>query len=197
MEKNILSMITKNKFKAEPSRDLLPPGDGPDNELDFGCFKCENCTLCKNFLEQCTTFSSPKTKQIFEIKSRITCKTKYIIYIIFDKKCPEIFYIGYTEDNMTVRWRVHKSHIKKGHKSCEIATHFKSLANSTHKLDTTNQETFTSQLKEHLEICIIESVVPVPGIDIKATLKEREDFWQATLKSTTFFGGINKRSNRT
>ena len=92
---------------------------------------------------------------------------------------------------------VHKSHIKKGHKSCEIATHFKSLANSTHKLDTTNQETFTSQLKEHLKICIIESVVPVPGIDIKATLKEREDFWQATLKSTTFFGGINKRSNRT
>ena len=65
-----------------------------------------------------------------------------------------------------------------------------------HKLDTVSQEVFTSQLKEHLYIILIECVKAKPGIDIETTLKEREDFWQATLKSTPLYGGINKRTNR-
>ena len=43
---------------------------------------------------------------------------------------------------------------------------------------------------------MIESVKPQIGLDVEATLKEREDFWKGALKSTPLFGGINKRSNK-
>ena len=97
---------------------------------------------------------------------------------------------------MAVRWRNHKSHIKKSIKSCELASHFVSLSSTTHKLDKSSQATFTSELKEHLAIILIESVMPQTGLDVETTLKEREDFWQGALKSTPLFGGINKRSNK-
>ena len=106
------------------------------------------------------------------------------------------FYIGCSTDCMAVRWRNHKSHIKKSIKSCELASHFIALSNSTHKINKSNQASFTSELSEHVAIVLIESVKPKPGLDVEATLKEREDFWQGALKSTPLFGGINKRSNR-
>ena len=199
-EQNILSMITKNKFKtAAVPRVALEPDKRDDTVGDptWGCYKCNKCTFCKNFLVECKTFSSPKTSQSFAIKSNITCSTEGVVYMINDKKCPEIFYIGYTKDNMKVRWRNHKSHIKASHKSCEIASHFISKANDVHKLDKSTQAAYTSQLKEHLEVTILESVEPVAGRPMKTTLEQRETFWQGTLKATRLFGGINKRTNST
>ena len=196
MERNILSLITSNKFKQEPSSQ--PSGEpAPTIDPNWGCKPCpKTCTLCKNFLRESKTFTSPKTSQNYVIRSSIDCNTKNVIYLILDLKCNEIFYIGYTTDCMAVRWRNHKSHIKKSIKSCELASHFIALSNSTHKIDKSNQASFTSELSEHVAIVLIESVKPKPGLDVEATLKEREDFWQGALKSTPLFGGINKRSNR-
>ena len=203
MEKNILSMTTSNKFREElsPSADTIPtvinPVPTPLDDPSWGCHPClKTCTLCKNFLQDSKTFSSPKTPQSFKIRSHIDCNTKNVIYLILDLKCTEIFYIGYTTDCMAVRWRNHKSHIKKNIKSCELASHFASLSTTTHKIDKSSQAAFTSELKKHLAIILIESVKPQTGLDVEATLKEREDFWQGALKSTPLFGGINKRSNR-
>jgi hypothetical protein len=106
-------------------------------------------------------------------------------------------YIGYTTDCMAVRWRNHTSHIKKGIKSCELASHFAQLSDSTHQIDKSNQAASTSQLSEHIAVILIESVKSKSSSDIETTLKEREDFWQGALKSTPVFGGINKRSNKT
>ena len=78
-----------------------------------------------------------------------------------------------------------------------MSTHFTLHNKSIHQLEKSSQAAFTSHLKEHLSLIIIESVKPKQGIDIEATLKEREDFWQATLKSTPLYGGLNKRSNKT
>ena len=119
------------------------------------------------------------------------------LYLIFDKKCNEIYYIGYTEDNMKVRWINHKSHIKNGKKSCEISSHFTATTNSVHKLDKSTQAIYTSQLKEHLSVLIIECVKPVQGVAMKETMHQRENFWQAELKSAKMYGGINKRTNST
>ena len=94
---------------------------------------------------------------------------------------------------MKVRWSNHKSHIKQGKKTCEIASHFCRLGKTVHKLDKSTQSIFTSQLSSHLEIVIIECVVPVPGKTIKEQLEIREKFWQGTLKAAKLFGGINKR----
>ena len=203
MEKNILGMTTSNKFKEEPSPSgstpvsVVNPTSIPLEDPTWGCHSCpKTCTLCKNFLQVSRTFTSPKTSQTYKIKSHIDCTTKNVIYLILDLKCAEIFYIGYTTDCMAVRWRNHKSHIKKSIKSCELASHFVSLSSTTHKIDKSTQATFTSELKEHLAIILIESVKPQTGLDVEATLKEREDFWQGALKSTPLFGGINKRSNK-
>ena len=94
---------------------------------------------------------------------------------------------------MKVRWRNHKSHIKQGKKTCEIASHFTRLGNTTHKLDKSTQALFTSQLSSHLSIVLIECVEEVPGKTRKEQLEIREKFWQGALKAAKLFGGINKR----
>ena len=203
MEKNILGLITCNKFKEcpfPPAVHLKPHDNLPHSSLDdpnWGCRPClKTCTLCKNFLRTTNSFTSPKTTQTFRIKSHIDCNTKHVVYLVLDLKCNDIFYVGYTTDCMAVRWRNHKSHIKNSIKSCELASHFISLSSTTHKLDRTSQATFTSELSEHIAIILIESVKPSPSLDVESFLKERENFWQGALKSTPLFGGINKRSNK-
>ena len=47
-----------------------------------------------------------------------------------------------------------------------------------------------------MTLIIIESVKPRSGEDVETILKNREDFWPSTLKSTPQFGGIDKLSNR-
>ena len=203
MEKNILGLITCNKFKEcpfPPAVHLKPHDNLPHSSLDdpnWGCRPClKTCTLCKNFLRTTNSFTSPKTTQTFRIKSHIDCNSKHVVYLVLDLKCDDIFYVGYTTDCMVVRWRNHKSHIKNSIKSCELASHFISLSSTTHKLDRTSQATFTSELSEHIAIILIESVKPSPSLDVESFLKERENFWQGALKSTPLFGGINKRSNK-
>ena len=197
-EQNISSMITKNRFKSQESANtgLLSNGTlllQAVNE-DHGCFKCEKkCALCKDFLIECTSFTSSKTNQNFMIKSKICCDTKNVVYMITDKICRDVFYVGYTQDSMKVRWANHKSHIKAGKKTCEIASHFTRLANTTHKLDKGNQKQFTSQLSQHLEVRLIESVDRIQGTNMKEHLESREKFWQGALKAARLFGGINNR----
>ena len=200
MERNILSMITKNNFKP-PSTLQLPPATRPTlvhtADPNWGCHPCANsCTLCKNFLKPSLTFTSPKTSQTYKIKAHINCNTKNIIYLILDLKCPDIFYVGYTTDCMAVRWRNHKSHIKSNIKSCELAHHFIQFSDTTHKLDKSTQSIYTEQLSKHLAIILIKHIPPDPDKDIQSLLKQWENFWQGALKSTPFFGGINKRCNR-
>ena len=113
--------------------------------------------------------------------------------MITDKICTDVFYVGYTQDNMKTRWANHKSHIKACKKTCELASHFIKLANTTHKLDKSNQKVFTSQLSRHLEIRLIESVAPIQGVDMKEHMESREKFWQGTLKAARLYGGLNKR----
>ena len=142
MEKNILGLITCNKFKEyplPPAAPVDPPDNIPHTSLDdpsWGCRPCpKTCTLCKNFLRTKNSYTSPKTTQTFRIKSHIDCNAKYVVYLVLDLKCRDIFYVGYIKDCMAVRWRNHKSHIKNNKKSCELASHFISLSNTKHKLD--------------------------------------------------------------
>ena len=79
-----------------------------------------------------------------------------------------------------------------------IGYSFISNCDTIHKTATgiSNYKNFTSQLSDHLSVLIIESVEHRPGIDIVPIMKAREDYWQGVLKSTTFYGGINKHSNK-
>ena len=192
MESNIKSLICKNKYTKKLSDDVTVANNPIDN--NFGCFSCNECTLCKNFLVEVKYFSSPKTKQKFAIKSHISCDTENVIY---DKICTDIFYVGYTCDNMRTRWANHKSHIKKSKLSCEISTHFAHHSTNLHKLDKSNFSSFTRSLSSQLYLIVIESVAPIQGKTIKEACQDRENYWQGILKATKLFGGINKRRNKT
>ena len=61
---------------------------------------CVKTSLLKKY----QTFSSPNTKPTFSIKSKITCQTENIIYVIYDKICKKIFHVGFKCDNMRIRW---------------------------------------------------------------------------------------------
>ena len=97
---------------------------------------------------------------------------------------------------MRTRWRNHKAQIKKGIKSCEISTHFANNMQTMHKLDTSNQNVFTRQLGEQLNVQLIESVEFDPKVDMVAKMEARETYWQGALKATKLFGGLNKRKNK-
>ena len=142
------------------------------------------------------TVTSPKTNLVFNIKSEISCLTENVIYLIYDKICTYIFYVDHTGDDMRTRWRNHKSHIKKGHKSCEISSHFINNSRTVHNLNKSNQTIFTSELSKQLSVMLIECVDPIPGKTMKQACEARETYWQGALKASSLYGGINKRNNR-
>ena len=81
---------------------------------------------------------------------------KHQIYILYIYKiCDNVIYVGYTGDDIRTRWRNHKSHIKMGYKTWEIASHFKRLESTVHKLNKTSQKAFTSELSEHFSVLLI------------------------------------------
>lgn len=188
-EKNILSLITKNKFRSNVNVNH-------NNTESMGCVSCGKCTLCKNFLIESNVIKSPNTNQTFKIKSRLTCSTKNVIYLLHDKIC-NIIYVGYTTHDMASRWTRHKSHIKSKTETCEISKHFIQHANSNHKLNrNTSQSAYTESLKHQIGVLLIECVDNINSEqDLINTLRTRENFWQNALKATAIFGGINVREN--
>ena len=105
--------------------------------------------------------------------------------------------MGYTCDNMTVRWANQKSHIKKDKLSCEISTHFALHNNNLHKLDKSTASKFTDSLSAQLHIILIERVATIPGKNIKEACQIREKYLQGILKALKLLSGKNKRKNKT
>ena len=149
--------------------------DGPDNfdnETIGGCNKCKKkCDLCKNFLKTTKTVYSFHTNSVFTINQLLDCDSMNLIYIINDLIC-KISSVGCTADSMKVRFRNHKSHIKCGYRNCEVAAHFADNR-VMHHLDTSSCKSYTTSLKGHIEVILIEQV-DVSGVaqDSKSRLKE-------------------------
>ena len=109
---------------------------------------------------------------------------------------PQLRSIYDANSGVVLCWRNNKSHIRKGVKSCEIASHFSSV----HNLDKQGPiKIFDEQLKKILRVTLIDHV-DMEGVtcDQRKTrlLKEREEFWQHQLKSLETHGGFNKRGAR-
>ena len=130
------------------------------------------------------------TDQEFPFKHKLNCKVPNLIYKIDDLQCKKTS-IGSTTE-ITKRWRNHKSHIRKGVKSCEIASHFSSV----HSLDKQGTiDVYDDQLKKILRVTLID-YVDMEGVKCNEAktrlLKEREELWQHQLKSFEIHGGFNK-----
>ena len=151
-----------------------------------GCQPCsKKCVLCKNYLKTTTTVTSFHTSTSYSISDIVDCDTKGIIYIINDLIC-NISYIGCTSDSAKIRFGNHKSHIKHGHKTCEISKHF--IENQQlHPIDKSSNANYDNSLKTQLELVIIEKVnIPNNKANSYSRLnhcKIREWFWQNKLRN--------------
>ena len=179
-----------------------PSSEEPENldsETLGGCNGCKKkCDLCKNYLKSTKTVYSFHTNSVFTINQNLDCDCKNLIYVINDLIC-KISSVGCTADSMKVRFRNHKSHIKCGYRNCEVAAHFADNR-VMHNLDLSSCKSYTTSLKGHIEVILIEQVdVSKVAQDSKSRLKEckkREWYWQNQLKTLRQYGGMNVREEK-
>lgn len=205
--KTIGDMLIHNKYKPSKRSDPVnnnAPETVPSTVMvdvtktseDWGCFACGKCYCCKkNYLTPCTSFTSYHTEQVFSHTQYVSCQSLGLIYLAECITC-EISNVGYTTNNLPKRLSNHKSHIKKGIKSCRLDTHFIDI---DHKLDSSSFNSYDESLSKHLKIIILEQV----NLPNNATQYEkekicemREGYWQTNLKTLERFGGINILDSR-
>ena len=155
--------------------------------------------MCKNYLKQCTTFSSFHTNSVFTIRDEVDCDTTGVVYLINDLTCKRSS-VGCTTDTTKVRFRNHKSHIKNGRKTCIVAKHF-AENQEWHKLDVSTNAKYDDCLKTQLEIIIIEKVkIPENVTDtykkLKVYCEPRERHWREQLRTLEEYGGLNVREEK-
>ena len=163
------------------------------NIEEGGCYQCmPRCKACRLFICETKTAQSFHTDYSVSILGRIDCNTVGVCYLVNDLVCRRSS-VGSTINNFKSRWQNHKSHIRKGVKSCEIATHFNS---EFHDLVKEPLKAFDSELSNQLEVIIFEKLdfSKCQSQDEKVSIaKERESFWQNQLMTLDCYGGLNKR----
>ena len=102
---NLLRMLTSAKFNND---------DDSTNQIGNGIFRCKrsNCDLCRDYLMECKTFMVEGGK-IWEVRSRITCGSKNVIYFQRCNFCSTESNIGKT-NNLRLRTNNHKTLCKTG-----------------------------------------------------------------------------------
>ena len=170
-----------------------------ENEVEVvsgGCQPCDkSCVLCKYYLKTTKVAYSYHTSSTYPIEEIVDCNTPDVVYIVNDLLCQRS-YSGCTTVTTNVRFRNHKSHIKKSKRTCELATHF-TESPILHELDKSTCAKFDNSLKEQLEVIIVEKVkIEGEGLDAQSRLKQcqvRERYWRDKLKTLKEFGGLNIR----
>ena len=182
--KNIKDLLISSRLKNI---------DQQSENIENGCFKCNKCYLCRHYLQETNTFTSYHTNQVFDIRQNITCNTKNVIYLIecILHQCSNV---GYTTNNMKMRFSNNKSHIKKKNATCEICTH---LITENHNINFQTNSTYDETLSKVLKVTVIEAVQGIEEGDSTRVKEEkcekREAFWQRQLKTLTMYGGLNIR----
>ena len=183
--KNIKDLLISSKLRNNDRQ--------PEQSIENGCFKCNNCYLCRHYLQETKTFTSYHTNQVFDIRQHITCNTKNVIYLI---EClqHQVSNVGYTTNNMKMRFSNNKSHIKKKKLSCEICSH---MITENHEIDFRTNSTYDESFSKLVKVTVIEAVQGIgEGETTKAKeekCEKREAFWQRQLKTLTTYGGLNIR----
>ncbi|XP_071807127.1 uncharacterized protein [Asterias amurensis] len=130
---------------------------------DAGMFKCnENRCITCEFVTNSTTFtrSLPINDDApYEIKSRITCTTKNIIYLITCKEC-NIQYVGQTQRKLKERFGEHRSSVN----TAATVTHHFSGDHSVHDMVVQGIESLDENPKPTL-------------------IKEKKEYWNNELET--------------
>ena len=142
-----------------------------------------SCKICSE--ATFTTIISPPNLpgRGFTIPAPINCQAVNLVYAIF---CPcGLLYVGRTSLPKP-RWSNHKSHIRKGHRTCNLATHYARV--HRHLVD---KLTLSSDIKEQFIFTLLESVGPNGS---EAALEQLEETWRTKLLSWAP-SGLNTRED--
>ena len=100
-------------------------------------------------------------------------------------------YVGYTTSNLPKRFSNHKSHIKKGIRSCKLVNHFLDI---DHDLDFSTTASHNSSFRTHLSVIIVDAIEfesEISKVDREKAMEAREGFYQTQLKTLERYGGMN------
>ena len=175
----------------------LPPLHTSPNS-NSGCYPCANkCHLCKHYLVPGNTAKSHHNNRSFTIRQYVDCSVLNVIYLVNDNLC-KLSNVGCTTNSMKDRWSTHKSHIKKGIRSCELASHVIDHPQQ-HVLDKASCVKYDKSLAKGLSVQILEWVKVEPEDDLTTRLKKckvREGWWQKQMCTMEATGGLNKRDSQ-
>ena len=113
-------ILTSSRFKE------LPYTECDDlNDLPAGCYKHigrghGGCHLCQR-LKEGTMFKSTYTQLTYKIRYRLTCKSKYVCYLVTCDQCQKQ-YVGSTTIHMHKRHNLHGEEVRK--ESTPLGRHF-------------------------------------------------------------------------
>ena len=128
-------------------------------------------------------FSSDQTKESFEIRHLLNCRSKNCIYLGFCLKCPYQQYVGKSEPPAHMRFNTHR-HDVKSPKGLAFDKHFNEPG---HDYNHHARFILIEQVKQHHSLTAAEN---------RRILEDREDFWMMKLKTLTPLG-LNDRLNST
>ena len=120
-QKTIGDFIIRAKLHPMPSNRMNLRGQ----QLGFKtCTRKDNwgCILCRNTTSS-KTHKSSNTREVFGIKSAITCRDEFVLYDIECKKCGEQ-YVGKTTQSAVSRYSGHKSSVVTGKVEKSVGDHF-------------------------------------------------------------------------
>ena len=166
--RNLKQILVRSRLKT------LPHSDCSDlEERPAGCYKHQHggrgrkCLLCPR-LNEGKVFRSSYTGLSYKIRYNLTCKSKYIVYLITCQKC-SCQYTGKTINYMHVRHCGHRDEVE--NRTSELGEHFANCG----------MENFKLQIID----CVKE------GEDI--ALIQLEGVWQNRLATFKAHGNINIR----
>jgi hypothetical protein len=171
------SIISNNPFST-PSPPSLPKGF--HRSPGCTCKVCKEANFC-SFISSSTLLSG----RGFSIPQPISCTAVNVVYVV---SCPcGLQYVGRTSKPKP-RWANHKSHIRGGNLTCNLATH---CIRVHRDMVGHNKLTTTDNIKACLSFTILESV----GIGgTVGELEEVEEVWRNRLQSWAP-GGLNTRED--
>ena len=153
--RNLRDMLVKSTFNYQEN--LWNNG--------IGCSPCKRCSWCKN-VKTTAVFKSRATGEEFDIFHSVT----WIIYLDECTKC-SIQYCRIAETSLNIRFNNNRKWLKDRLLTRELVDHFAKHHNHDFEKD------LSIMIIEHLKSSSLNTAQK------KATLKKREKFWQAKLKT--------------
>ena len=167
--RNLKQILVRSRLRQLPHQDCSDLENKPP-----GCYRHSHggrgrsCLLCPR-LKEGVNFTSSFTGLAYKIRHNLTCKSKYVVYLITCRKCNKQ-YTGKSINYIHTRHCGHRSEIE--NESSELGMHFAACG------------------LENLQLQVIDCVKE--GEDM--ALLQLEGIWQNRLATFKANGNINLRN---